>query len=166
MGILLFKRFIAIFSVVFLISATGIISYSCSCGKDKKAAGDISVPITVQNSKNIGSVDIVFKYDPGVLEITDVLPGKLSENSMMEYNAENPGRVNIGIVDTDGISGDGDLVIIGFDVVDKTGTSQLELEAVKTHDATSLIDVINKTTDGSYKAEGNSLKEPAIIFSD
>lgn len=158
------KRSIIIISIMLIVNAIALMSTSCNCGADKATTGDISVPIIVEDSKNIGSIDIVLTYDPSVLEITDTLTGELAQDAMMEYNADNPGRVNIGIIDTDGISGDGTLVIIGFNVVDKTGTSQLTLEAVKTNDASSLIDVINKITDGVYQAETNNLQAPVIGF--
>jgi hypothetical protein len=164
MGKCFFERYLLKFllSVIFL----GLMSFLLGCGADKKATGEINVPIHVQNSNNIGSIDIDFKYNPDVLEITDVLPGELTQNAMMEYNSDNPGILIIGIIDTDGISGSGDLVIIKFDVVDQTRTSQLDLVSVKTHDASSLIDVINKNTDGIYKAEGNVLETPVISFAD
>ncbi len=166
MGISFLNRFVISFSAILLVSTLGLMSFSCGCGENKKTAGDISVPIDIRDSKNIGSVDIVFTYDPSVLEITEVLPGELTQNAMMEYNAENPGKVNIGIIDTDGISGDGTLVTIGFNVVNDTGTNQFKLETVKTHDATTLIDVINYATDGIYRAEGNTLEAPIIYFTD
>ena len=173
------KKLRVCISVLIAVSAVGLSAVLCSCGCEPdtsedieesnaipETTGDISVPINVRNSENIGSIDIVLTYDSSALEVTDVLPGELAQNGMMEYNAENLGRVNIGIIDTDGISGDGALVIMGFNVINKSGTSFFELESVKTHDATSLIDVINKTTDGTYRAEGNILEAPVISFND
>jgi len=167
-------------AVFLAISAAGLLSGLCSCGCGTEpdtsedietsaipeTAGDISVPISVQNSENIGSIDIVLTYDPGALEITGVTPGDLAQNAMMEYNADSPGRVNIGVIDSDGISGDGTLVLMEFNVIDKAGTSLLKLESVKTHNVISLIDIINNTADGIYRAEGNTLEAPVIRFND
>ena len=162
-----------------VIIAVGLSAVLCSCGCEPdteeiieetsaipETVGDISVPINVRNSENIGSIDIVLNYDSGALEITGVTPGDLAQNAMMEYNMDSPGRVNIGIIDTDGISGDGSMAIIGFIVIDEAVICRLELESVKTHNATSLIDVINNTTDGIYRAEGNILEAPVINFDD
>lgn len=158
------KRFLINFIAILLVSAVGLLSFSCECGKDKDVAGDIAVPINIQSSDNIGSVDIVLTYDSEVLEVTNVIAGELAQDSMMEFNIQNLGRVNIGVIDTDGISGDGILAIVGFSVIDKAGTSHLKLESVKTHDVTTLIDVINITTDGLFRAEENYLEAPGISF--
>jgi hypothetical protein len=158
------KRFVISFIAILLVSGIGLSAFSCSCGGDKDIAGEIAVPINVQNSENIGSVDIVLTYDSEVLEITEVIAGELAQDSMMESNIQNLGRVNIGIIDTDGISGSGTLAIIRLNVTDKAGTSHLKLESVKTHDVTTLIDVINITTDGLFRAEDNDLDAPVISF--
>ncbi len=88
----------------------------------------------------------------------------LAENAMMEYNIENPGRVIIGIIDSSGINGDGTVATVSFNVVDSEGTSTLTLEKVETHDATTLVDIINETSDGGFVAKEQSVTAPLISF--
>ena len=82
----------------------------------------------------------------------------------MEYNIKNPGRVIIGMVDSSGINGDGAVAMVGFSIVDAEGTTLLTLESVETHDATTLVDIINEASDGSFQANGQSVTAPLISF--
>lgn len=131
-----------------------------------EAAGEVNVPISFKGASNVGSISIELTYDSTVLEATEVTSGDLASNAMMEYNIENPGRVIIGIIDSSGINGDGTAAAISFDVVDEEGTSALALAEVLTHDATTLIDIINETSDGSFAAEGNAVTAPVVRLAD
>jgi hypothetical protein len=158
------KRTLLSMIAILLVIVAGFSSYSCGCEEDKGISGDIAVPIRIQNANNIGSIEILLTYDSEVLEVTGVIAGELAQDSMLEYNIQNTDEVNIGIIDTDGISGEGILATIGFNVIDKVGTSYLTLESVRTHDVTTLIDVINNTTNGIFIAEDNDLEAPVISF--
>lgn len=126
--------------------------------------GDVVVPINVQGASNVGSISIEMAYDSTVLEATGVESGELASNAMMEFNIDNPGLVVIGIVDSSGINGDGAVAEVGFNVIDSEGTSSLSLDIVKTHDAESLIDIINETSGGSFIAEDGLAEAPLITF--
>jgi len=127
---------------------------------------EVRVSINFQSASNVGSVSIELTYDSTVLEATDVKSGELASNAMMEYNIDNPGLVIIGIVDSSGINGDGVVAELGFNVVDADGTSPLTLDTVETHDATTLIDIINETSDGSFTAKGNTVIAPVVRFAE
>ena len=129
-----------------------------------EVAGEVNVPVNLQGASNVGSISIELAYDSTVLEATEVAAGELAGNAMMEYNIQNPGRVIIGIIDSSGINGDGAVAVISFDVVDEEETSTLALAEVLTHDATTLVDIINETSDGGFAAEGTSIIAPAVIF--
>ena len=78
---------------------------------------------------------------------------------MMDFTTARPGRVWVGIVDSNGMSGDGSLVIMSFQAVGEGETvSQLTLENVEAYDAQTLIDIIAQAT------PGNLSSPPAISF--
>ena len=106
-------------------------------------AHEIVVPINMESAHNIGSIGMSLLYDSSLLEIADVKPGELSENAMIDYSVRNPGQVNIGVIDSRGINGNGTVAVIVFNVTDEEGVSTLRFAGVQTHDAATLIDVIN-----------------------
>ena len=124
----------------------------------------VTVPINLEGASNVGSISIELAYDSTVLEATDIEAGALASNAMMEYNISTPGQVIIGIIDSSGINGEGVVAEIGFNVIDSDGTSSLTLDTAETHDATSLIDIINEPSDGSFVAEGNTVSAPVVRF--
>lgn len=128
--------------------------------------GEVSVPVNLQGASNVGSISIELTYDSTVLEATEVKAGELTKSAMLEYNINNPGKIIIGIIDSSGINGDGTVAEIRFNTVDSGGASPLTLNTVETHDATSLIDIINETSDGSFTAEGNAVTAPLVAFAD
>jgi hypothetical protein len=148
---------------------------SCSCGGDDipipgeqqeviTSSGDIIVPVEFQNAENIGSVNLVLTYDSSALDITQVSLGESAKEAMLEYNAKEPGKVVIGIIDTSGISGNGAIVLIGFNAIQSADSSPLTLESVVTHDATELTEIVNETSDGMFDGEDNSVEAPTVKF--
>ncbi|MBO8182396.1 MAG: hypothetical protein H0Z28_06340 [Archaeoglobus sp.] len=116
------------------------------------SSGDVQIPVNVRNANSIGSMNLELEC-PDVLEAIDVIPGSLTQNSLFEYNIRN-GRISVGIVDTNGISGDGSLLYVKFRVI--AGKSDAE------------------SSDGLYRSENpDSLRgrfkmesAPRIKFSD
>jgi hypothetical protein len=158
-----------------VILALSMFLVSCSCGEvdtpipgeqqeDVIPSGDIIVPVKFQNAENIGSVTLVLTYDSSALDITQVSLGESAKEAMLEYNAKEPGKVVIGIIDTSGISGNSAIVLIGFNAIQSGGSSPLTLESVVTHDATELTEIVNETSDGMFDGEDNSVEAPTIKF--
>ncbi|MBM3132005.1 MAG: hypothetical protein FJZ95_03095 [Chloroflexi bacterium] len=132
---------------------------------EMEVKGDIRVPIRVEGASNVGSLDIVLGYDATVLQAMEVVPGPLAQNAMMEYNVAKTGQVAIGMIDSSGITGDGSVAVIGFERINATGTSPLSLVSVEAHDATTLVDIINRTYEGSVSEEGGQVNSPLVRFS-
>ena len=158
------KKWIIAGLVIIIILIVVLVIVLAGGGGGGDGDGDVVVPISVQGASKVGSISIELTYDSTVLEVTDVKSGELASNAMMEYNIDNPGVVIIGIVDSSGINGDGAVAEIEFNVVDSEGTSPLTLGTVETHDAESLIDIINETSNGSYDGEGDNITLPLIRF--
>ena len=112
----------------------------------------------MKGAKNLGAIHIELVYDSAVLEAVKFEAGELSENALVEANLE------LGIVDTEGVGGDGAVALLFFRILGSQGDSVLTLENFAAHDATSLVDVPAITTDGSFKAGDQSFTAPEIVF--
>ena len=84
------------------------------------------VPVTLEMSgiKDAGSMDLDIRYDPEVLTFKGVTPGSLAKNAMLESNSPSPGVVKIGIVDGNGISGNGSIATLQYDVKENAPNTQ------------------------------------------
>ena len=92
------------------------------------ASDEVEVPIGVTGARNLGTLHVELVYDASLLEVVGFAPGDLTRNALSESNFDNPGRIIIGIVDTDGIDGDGSVGLITFKVLVSQGQSALTLE--------------------------------------
>lgn len=110
-------------------------SVSATVGKS------IDVPINITRASNTGSMDITLTYDPSVLEVSNVIKGTLTGDSMIQYFIKTQGTLNIGIIDAEGFSGNGSVAIVRFKVIGSIGdTSPLNLSGVTAVDVDTLID--------------------------
>lgn len=87
------------------------------------AGGKATIPVMVTGASNLGAMDITITYDPAILKFSNADLGDLSTNGLVEGNEIQPGTVKISFADTKGISGDGNLIKITFDVVGANGAS-------------------------------------------
>ena len=134
-------------------------------GLSDSASGDVSVPIEARNVDDLGAVHIELGYDADVLTPVDVKAGALSGNAMMEYDTGTPGWVVISVVDSAGMSGDGSLAVVEFEVTgDGAGSSPLTLDNIDAWDATDVFDIPVQSTPGSYTSSGNPVEAPLLTF--
>lgn len=118
------RKILYLLVLVSLISVASGASLVVSVGDVQGSPGStLQVPITVEGATDVGSVDLTLKYDTSVLKAVSVETAALSKNAIMESNIEEPGQVNIALVDASGINGDGDIAIISFSVLGEAGTS-------------------------------------------
>ena len=87
------------------------------------AGAKATIPVTVSGASNLGAMDLTISYDPAILKFSKADLGELSTNGIVEGNEIQPGVAKISFVDTKGISGDGTLLRITFDVVGTNGAS-------------------------------------------
>jgi hypothetical protein len=115
------------------------------------AKGDIAkVPIILEGASDVGSMDMVLKYDPDVLSAVDVEAGELGKNALIEANTARKWEVIIALVDSSGINGDGAVTTISFEVTGDVGsTSPLTLEEVSVHNL-DLGELISNTVNGTF----------------
>ena len=117
----------------------------------------VEVPIMMSNGADVGSMDLVVTYDPDILSVSSVEKGDLT-NGMLQANTETEGNIIISIVDVDGITGDGELVLMSFDVIgEEAGSSSLAFTSAQANDVNTYIDIQVGTSDGTVTVEKKGL---------
>ena len=125
----------------------------------------INVPIYLTGAENIGSLEFVLAYDPSVLEVSGVEAGDLAQGALFDFGPRSPGRLWAGLIDSDGINGNGPAAVVSFKVIGPSvSTSPLALENVTTYDASSLLDILTTATSGSFMVDGRALNAPTLAF--
>lgn len=125
----------------------------------------VDVPVYLNGANNVGSLEFVLVYEPGVLEVTKVERGALAHNAIIDFGNRTSGRLWVGLIDTDGINGDGPVAVISFNVVGQDADgSPLALESVLTYDATTLLDILTEPSSGSFVVKDRSITSPALTF--
>jgi len=156
---LVFPRLVGIISI--------LIFCLCSCTSESNHGsyiedGVLRVPIEVKQAENIGSLMIQLSYDPDVMNAIEVKSSQLTSDSMLEYNTEVPGLVLVGIVDAEGINGDGAIAEITFDIVQNAETTLILFDQLEAYDVETLIDVQFVTNHGLYSFKDDTLVIPMI----
>ena len=126
---------------------------------------NVNVPIHLTGAENIGSLEFVLTYDPSVLEVSGVEAGGLAQSALFDFGTRSPGRLWAGLIDSEGINGDGPIAVVSFKVVGPgASTSLLALENITTYDASSLLDILTNVTSGSFTVDGRALTAPTLAF--
>jgi hypothetical protein len=127
-----------------------------------KSSGDVNIPVNLKGADGIGSLHLELVFDPAVIKAVGLKTGDLAEYALVEHNLQVPGRVIIGLADHSGISGDGVLVEISFEVMSKNGKSQLILENVEAYDTEYFMNVIAEISNGNFSVEDKEFIAPVI----
>ena len=126
---------------------------------------NVNVPIHLTGAENIGSLEFVLTYDPSVLEVSGVEAGGLAQSALFDFGTRSPGRLWSGLIDSEGINGDGPIAVVSFKVVGPGASkSLLALENITTYDASSLLDILTNATSGSFTVDGRALTAPTLAF--
>jgi hypothetical protein len=128
-------------------------------------AKEVAVSIFLEGAANVGSLEFVLVYVPTVLAVTKVEQGALASNVLLEFSARTPGLLRAVMIDANGISGDGPVAVVTFSVIGNGESSTaLTLENVVAHDATTLLDIITRSSPGSFTVKDGSLTSPSLGF--
>ena len=87
--------------------------------------------------------------DPAALKFVKGEAGPLSQNGMIETNEVQPGNINIGVVDSQGITGDGNIIQLTFDVTGAQGSTSPMDVVVRGAFGTDLKNVANNVAGGT-----------------
>lgn len=120
-------------------------------------SGQVTIPIVIANSTNVGSVDVTLHYDTTIANVVSVGNGDMDSTF---WNVENAGEVRIGAYQTNnpGLSGAFILANISFESAADSGSCQLEIDVTTFKDATPAgISMLYSVTNGTYTAtsDGN-----------
>lgn len=126
---------------------------------------EVKVPVLLEGAANVGSLEFVLSYEPTVLEVTGVEKGFMANNALLDSSIRTPGLVWTGIIDVNGISGDGSAAIITFAVVGDAGSNTaLRLDSVVAYDASTLLDIITSASGGHFIVNDRSVTAPSLSF--
>ena len=126
---------------------------------------EITVPIFLQGATNVGSLEFVLVYEPSVLQFTKVEGGSLGSNALLESSNGTPGQVWAGMIDANGMTGDGPAALVTFRVIGNGESSTaLTLENVVAYDANTLLDMITQMSPGTFTVKDLSLIPPSLGF--
>ncbi len=123
----------------------------------------IELPIAVQGAFNLGSLLVEVSYEAGMLELQSVKAGALGRNGLLESNQETPGMVRIGLVDPNGLSGDGEIITLVFLAIQGGGSSPYTLELLEASD-TDLRDLVVQVNSSQFSGVGEPFVPPALVF--
>jgi len=144
------------------VATTTVVSVADSSG----ANGDrVKVPINVVGASNLGAMGISLTYDSSVLRGIEADSGALATNSLVESNEIEAGKMLISFADTSGISGDGTILEVTFEVLGDSGAStQIAIEA-EGYDV-DLLDVPLETAPGTFRVveDGTFRVGPGPVF--
>jgi len=147
---------IATLAAIIIIPAAGCIKVP---RKTASTSGQLKVPINAVNAGNLGSLEFEVIYDPAIIQPEGVVKGDLADNAMLDFSLSRSGRMWVALVDSNGLNGNGSLVVITFHKANSGQTvATITLENVIAHDAVTLVDIITSTTAGSLTTP------PAITF--
>lgn len=125
-------RLIMVFSTLLCFSVmTSIASTEQITVRIEDASGSyeaiVDVCIVIVNADSVGSLDLVFTYDPTILQVQEVTRGDATKG-MISSNIDTAGIVSIAIADQNGIDEDGEIAVISFTVLEEDGSSPLRIE--------------------------------------
>jgi hypothetical protein len=118
---------------------------------DGEVGATVEVPITLSEASNIGSMDIIVRYNPEVLSLGTVDKGVLASKAMFKHAVKEPGLLRIGVVDASGINGDGTIAVLKFNILDDVGAATpVEILTASANDATTIQEISVETKDGIF----------------
>lgn len=132
---------------------------------EAEAGGQIDVPITADVPDAVGAVQLELTFDPDVLNATEVIKGALiAGNSLLEFNTDVEGTVAIAIASLDDIVGDGELVIVSFEVVGSDGdTTEIGVADARAWESENHLEVLVETDSATLTVAAGSSLPIALI---
>ena len=129
-----------------------------------QAGSKATVPVKVTGANNLGAMDFIVTYDTSVLKFSNGDIGEASTNAMASFNDQNPGSVKVALADSNGISGDGTLVKLTFDVIGASGaTSTMNVNVIGAWNE-DLTDVQTTTQGGTVTVGGTKAPISAVTI--
>ncbi len=121
----------------------------------EQSVSDVAIEVT--GGREIGALDVTLGYDPEVIELDSAQAGDIADNALFEYNEVSPGVVRAGVVASAGLSGDGSVLTLKFNVVGSVGdASTISIDNAEAWHYDQLIDLPVATSDGELTVVSGS----------
>ena len=107
--------------------------------QDYLGKSEVLVPVLVDDMQGVRNLDFTLEYDPELLTAVSVVQDEVGRLSMMQYDIDSAGSLEVSVRDVTGITGTGAIVIIRFranDAVEEQAT--LEFTSVSATDVLTL----------------------------
>ena len=163
------------FILTIVVIIPGVLADEVTVSIGKIAAypeGRCTAPVVLSSITDYGTGAITLKYDPSIVQVTDVTGSE--DSTVVAWNADNEiGEAKIAAWNINGVSGDIDFATITFRAANKSGSTPLtitvdELITMDEEGVQKKIDakVINgKFTAGTNSTPGFGLLQVLIVFS-
>ena len=83
----------------------------------------VRIPVSFCGADRLGDLNLTINYGTDVLRATGFQRGAMLGDALFDVNLEPPGTIRLGLADNQGLSGDGYLVYLEFDVIGAAGSS-------------------------------------------
>lgn len=114
---------LVVIGLMMLCAAASAAAVTVSVDSTTVGAGSkATIPVNIKGANSLGAMDFIVTYDSVVLTFSKGELGEASPNGMVSFNDKNPGSVKVSLADSKGISSDGALVKLTFDVTGAKGT--------------------------------------------
>ena len=126
---------------------------------------DVSVPIRVVGAPGGGALHVELTFDSTVLEPKPTSAGQLAKNALVDSNPTK-GRLVMGLVSSDKIEGDGEILVAHFHVIGAKGQkTPLTLEKVQSWEGTlDRLDIRVTAQAGEFSVTAKSASFPAQMI--
>jgi len=125
-------------------------------------SGGLVVPIEIEDAQDVGGIAVQLSYDPAVLRATEVKTTSFTRGTDAAYNVDSPGVVVALVQKSAGLSGDGALVSIRFDVLNSGASTDLTLEVLQAKEANTGADLTAQAFSGSYSGPTGVFVAPRV----
>jgi len=150
-----FHKLFLFIGLVLLVAGAAAAPMAVSVNSASVDAGSIAViPVKVSGASNLAAMDLVITYNPAVLQFSGADLGEISTNGMIEANSATPGTVKIGFVDTRGVSTDGTLIKLNYNVVGSSGSTSQVTPQVSGAWNLDLVDIQTTVSGGTITVGG------------
>jgi hypothetical protein len=124
----------------------------------------VTVPVMITNAEELGEVSIEISYDPAVLKFSGADSGNVSKNGIIESSEIVPGTVLINFEENSGISQNGEIMKLAFDVPGAEGSSsQIRITPKKIQNLDKN-DVPADVRGGLIQVTGTGHKTPVALW--
>jgi hypothetical protein len=159
------KKSLALIGLLIVVSFGSAAGLTVRVSDTTGAPGDtVEVSINLAGASDVGSMDIFLTYDSNVLRAVEVEAGKLAKTALIESNTAEVEEVIIALADSSGITGNGEVATISFEVLGDSGTtSPLTLESVSVSN-TELVELVTTTESGTFSVEEPRLGDASAVI--